>query len=252
VIEAPFAEISGINDRADLAEVERAARLDIAAALMREGVTIVAPDQTFIDADAGAIGRDAWIAPGVHIRGDTSIGAGARIDVGCVLTNARIGAGASIRPYSVIADSAIGDRAQIGPYCRCSDTRIDEDANIGNFIEVVRSHIMAGARADQLAYLGDATVGARANIGAGTVTCNYDGKSQYKTTIEAGAFVGSDAQLVAPITIGRDSYVGSGTTVTKDVPRSALALSRVKQVNIDDWAKRFKEAGGKRKDRHEP
>ena len=108
---------------------------------------------------------------------------------------------------------------------------------------------MAGARANQLVYLGDAAVGARANIGAGTVTCNFDGVSTYRTTIEADAFIGSDAQLIAPVTVGRDAYVGSGSTITKDVPRGSLALSRVKQVNIDGWGDRFREAGGKRKDR---
>jgi bifunctional UDP-N-acetylglucosamine pyrophosphorylase/glucosamine-1-phosphate N-acetyltransferase len=117
---------------------------------------------------------------------------------------------------------------------------------VGNFVETKKTHIMAGAKASHLSYLGDASVGAKANIGAGTITCNYDGFGKHKTTIETGAFIGSDTQLVAPVTVGRDAYVGSGTTVTKDVPRSALALSRTKQVNIEGWADRFREAQSKR------
>jgi bifunctional UDP-N-acetylglucosamine pyrophosphorylase/glucosamine-1-phosphate N-acetyltransferase len=118
---------------------------------------------------------------------------------------------------------------------------------VGNFVETKKAHLMAGAKANHLTYLGDVSVGARANVGAGTITCNYDGFAKHKTTIEAGAFIGSDTQLVAPVTVGRDAYVASGTTVTKDVPRSALALSRVKQVNVEGWADRFREAGAKRK-----
>jgi bifunctional UDP-N-acetylglucosamine pyrophosphorylase/glucosamine-1-phosphate N-acetyltransferase len=124
---------------------------------------------------------------------------------------------------------------------------LDEDTKVGNFVEMKKTHIMAGAKASHLSYLGDASIGAKANIGAGTITCNYDGFRKHKTTIEAGAFIGSDSQLVAPVTVGRDAFVGSGTTVTKDVPRAGLALARVKQVNVEGWADRFREAQSKRK-----
>ena len=250
VIEAPFLEVTGINDRVDLADVDAAARVRINLTLMRQGATLQSPATTFIDADVGPIGRDVWIGANVSVRGKSSIGDGAHIDVGCVLTDVTVAARAHVKPYCVLSESAVGEQAQIGPFSHLRPgTRVDERAKIGNFVETKNTHLMAGAKANHLAYLGDASVGANANIGAGTITCNYDGFKKHKTVIEAGAFIGSDSQLIAPVTIGRDAYVASGTTVTKDVPRSALALSRVKQVNRDGWADRFREAKGKRKDK---
>ena len=248
VIDVPFDEVHGINDRTDLARVNSAARRRINEGWMREGVTMVAPDQVFIDADSGPIGADAWIAPQVCVRGATTIGARTRVDVGSVLTNVTIGDDVWIKPHCVLGDSKVGPRAQIGPFSHLRpDSVLDEDVKVGNFVETKKTHLMAGAKANHLAYLGDAAVGAKANIGAGTITCNYDGVNKFKTTIESGAFIGSDSQLVAPVTIGRDAYVGSGTTVTKDVPRGSLALSRTKQVNVDGWADRFRETQAKRK-----
>jgi bifunctional UDP-N-acetylglucosamine pyrophosphorylase/glucosamine-1-phosphate N-acetyltransferase len=247
-IDAPFTEVAGINDRVDLAAVETAARRRINEAWMRAGVTMIDPASTYIDADVGPLGKDVWIAPNVALRGKTAIGDGAQIETGSVLTDVQIADHANIKPYSILSETVIGSRAQIGPFTHCRPgSRIDEDARLGNFVETKKTHLMAGAKANHLAYLGDASVGAKANIGAGTITCNYDGVGKYQTTIEAGAFVGSDSQLVAPVTIGRDAYVGSGTTVTKDVPRGALALTRVKQVNVEGWADRFREANAKRK-----
>jgi bifunctional UDP-N-acetylglucosamine pyrophosphorylase/glucosamine-1-phosphate N-acetyltransferase len=247
-IDAPFAEVAGINDRVDLAACETAARRQINEAWMRAGVTMVDPATAYIDADVGPLGRDVWLGPNVALRGRTSVGDGARIDAGVVLVDVQIADRAYIKPYSVLSDSAIGARAEIGPFTHCRPgSRIDEDAKLGNFVETKKTHLMAGAKANHLAYLGDASIGAKANIGAGTITCNYDGVAKHQTTIEAGAFIGSDTQLVAPVTVGRDSYVGSGTTVTKDVPRGALALTRVKQVNVEGWADRFREAKAKRK-----
>jgi bifunctional UDP-N-acetylglucosamine pyrophosphorylase / glucosamine-1-phosphate N-acetyltransferase len=215
---------------------------------MRAGVTMADPATTYIDADAGPIGRDVWLGPSVVLRGKTSIGDAARVDIGSVLTNVQVADHAHLKPYSVLTDTAIGPRAEIGPFTHCRPgSRIDEDAKLGNFVETKKTHMMAGAKANHLAYLGDASVGAKANIGAGTITCNYDGVNKFQTTIEAGAFIGSDTQLVAPVTVGRDAYVGAGTTVTKDVPRGALALTRVKQVNVEGWANRFREAQAKRK-----
>jgi len=247
-IDAPFAEVAGINDRVDLATVEAEARRRINEAWMRAGVTLVDPATTYIDADAGPLGKDVWLAPGVALRGKTTLGDGVRIDAGSVLTDVQVAENVHVKPYSVLSDSVLGPRSEIGPFTHCRPgSRIDEDARLGNFVETKKTHIMAGAKANHLAYLGDASVGAKANIGAGTITCNYDGVGKYQTTIEAGAFIGSDSQLVAPVTIGRDAYVGSGTTVTKDVPRGALALTRVKQVNVEGWADRFREANAKRK-----
>ncbi|HTM22097.1 MAG TPA: bifunctional UDP-N-acetylglucosamine diphosphorylase/glucosamine-1-phosphate N-acetyltransferase GlmU [Kofleriaceae bacterium] len=247
VIEAPFAEVAGINDRHDLARTEAAARRRINDGWIDAGVTLVAPELTFIDADVGPIGRDTWIAANVCLRGRTRIGERALIDVGCVLTDVVVDADAQLRAYSVATESELGPRAQLGPFTHCRPgTRLDDGAKLGNFVETKKTHMQAGAKANHLAYLGDASVGAKANIGAGTITCNYDGFNKYRTNIEAGAFIGSDTQLVAPVTVGKNAYVGAGTTVTKDVPRSALALTRIKQVNVEGWADRFREAQAKR------
>jgi bifunctional UDP-N-acetylglucosamine pyrophosphorylase / glucosamine-1-phosphate N-acetyltransferase len=247
-IDAPFTEVSGINDRVDLATVETEARRRINEHWMRQGVTMVDPRSTYIDADVGPLGQDVWIGPNVALRGKTSIGNAVRIDLGAVLTDVTVGDGTNIKPYSVLSETVVGDKVRIGPFSHCRPgTRLDEDAHVGNFVETKKTHVMAGAKANHLAYLGDASIGQKANIGAGTITCNYDGVSKHKTTIEAGAFIGSDSQLVAPVTVGRDAYVGSGSTITRDVPRGALALSRVKQVNVEGWADRFREAQAKRK-----
>jgi bifunctional UDP-N-acetylglucosamine pyrophosphorylase/glucosamine-1-phosphate N-acetyltransferase len=250
-IDVPFSDTTGINDRVDLAAVEAAARQRINEAWMRAGVTMIDPRTTYIDADTGPLGKDVTIGANVVLRGRTELGDRVRVDTGAVLSDATVAAGTHVKPYSVVTETQIGERVEIGPFSHCRPgTRIDEDARLGNFVETKKAHLMAGAKANHLAYLGDASIGQKANIGAGTITCNYDGLDKHKTTIEAGAFIGSDSQLVAPVTVGRDAFVGAGTTVTKDVPRGALALSRVKQVNIEGWADDFHELQAKRK-KHE-
>jgi len=250
VVSAAWDEVAGINDRADLAAVEAAARRNIATELLAAGVSFAAPEQTFVDADVLAIEPDVWLGPGVCIRGKCRIGRGTRIDAGCVLENCVVGEDVWIKPHSVLTETVVGNSVHVGPFAHCRPgTKIDEDARVGNFVETKKAHLMAGAKANHLAYLGDASIGARANVGAGTITCNYDGFGKYKTTIEAGAFIGSDSQLVAPVTVGKGAYVASGTTVTKDVPRGALALSRVKQINKEGWAEKFRTAQEKRQQR---
>ena len=252
-LDAPFAEVTGINDRIDLAAVETSARRRINEGWMRAGVTMIDPASTYIDADVGPLGKDVWLGPSVALRGKTTVGDGVRIDVGCVITDTQVADGANVKPYSVMGESVIGPRTQIGPFSHCRPgTRLDEDVHLGNFVETKKAHLMAGAKANHLAYLGDASIGAKSNIGAGTITCNYDGINKFLTTIEAGAFIGSDSQLVAPVTVGRDAFVAAGTTVTKDVPRGALALTRVKQVNVEGWADRFRESQAKRKKDESP
>jgi bifunctional UDP-N-acetylglucosamine pyrophosphorylase/glucosamine-1-phosphate N-acetyltransferase len=247
-IDATFSEVTGINDRVDLSAVEAAARRRINEGWMRAGVTMIDPASTFIDASVGPLGKDVTLGANVALRGKTSIGDAVRVDHGAVLTDAVIAASSHIKPYTVITESSIGERAEIGPFSHCRPgTRIDEDARLGNFVETKKTHMMAGAKANHLAYLGDASIGQKANIGAGTITCNYDGVSKHKTVIEAGAFIGSDSQLIAPVTVGRDAFVAAGTTVTRDVPRGALALSRVKQINKEDWAANFRDAQARRK-----
>ena len=236
-IDAPFEEVSGVNDRVDLAAVDVAARRRINEALMRAGVTMAAPAATYVDADVGAIGQDVWLGPGVCLRGaGTRVGDGARLDAGCVLTDVVVANGAYLKPYTVASEATIGARAEVGPFAHLRPkTVLDDDVKVGNFVETKKAHLMAGAKANHLSYLGDATIGAKANIGAGTITCNYDGFSKHHTTIEAGAFIGSDSQLVAPVTVGRDAYVGSGSTITKDTAPGALSVARGRQTSIAGW-----------------
>jgi bifunctional UDP-N-acetylglucosamine pyrophosphorylase / glucosamine-1-phosphate N-acetyltransferase len=246
-IDVPFAETTGINDRVDLAQVETAARKRINEQWMRAGVTMIDPASTYIDADVGPLGRDVILGANVALRGKTTLGDKVRVDHGAVLTDATVAGETLIKPYSVLTEATIGERVELGPFTHCRPgTRVDEDARLGNFVETKQTHLMAGAKANHLSYLGDASIGAKSNIGAGTITCNYDGFQKHKTTIEAGAFIGSDSQLVAPVTIGKGAFVAAGTTVTGNVPRNALALSRVRQVIKEDWAVQFREANDKR------
>lgn len=247
VRDVPFAEVAGINDRVDLAAVERVARQHIVERWMREGVTCIDPSSTYIDADV-VLAPDVLVEPGVYLKGRTHVARGARIETGSVIEDCAIGVGAHIKAYSVLSETQLGEAAQVGPFSHCRPgTRLDEGVKIGNFVETKKAHFMAGAKASHLAYLGDATIGARANVGAGTITCNYDGVNKHKTIIEEGAFIGSDTQLVAPVTIGRDAFVAAGSTITQDVPRGALALTRVKQVHKEGWAERMQEARARRK-----
>jgi bifunctional UDP-N-acetylglucosamine pyrophosphorylase/glucosamine-1-phosphate N-acetyltransferase len=162
-----------------------------------------------------------------------------KIDVGCVITDSQIADDTRLLPYCIVSESQIGARAQVGPFSHCRPLSVlGADAHLGNFVETKKTTLGAGAKANHLAYLGDATIGARSNIGAGTITCNYDGKNKLPTTIGEGVFIGSDTQLVAPVTVHAGAYVAAGTTVTKDVPAGALALSRPPQVNVEGWVER--------------
>ncbi len=238
-VDAAAEEVAGANDRVDLAALDSAARRLIAERWMREGVTMVAPESVCIDADVSGIGRDSELGPNVALRGRTRIGARVKIDVGCVITDSTIEDGAFVKPYCVVTESRIGARAQVGPFAHCRPgSDLSEDVHMGNFVETKKTRMGAGAKANHLAYLGDAEIGPKVNIGAGTITCNYDGKNKFVTTIEEGAFIGSDTQLVAPVRVGKGAYVGAGTTVVKDVPAGALAVSRTPQQNIEGWAEK--------------
>ncbi|WP_394823239.1 bifunctional UDP-N-acetylglucosamine diphosphorylase/glucosamine-1-phosphate N-acetyltransferase GlmU [Pendulispora albinea] len=228
----------GVNDRQQLIEAEIAIHERIARDLRRSGVTVRAGARI----DEGVrIGHDTVIETGVVLRGNTVIGARATIDVGCVLTNVVVDDGAVLKPYSVLADSHVGPRAQVGPFSHVRpDSDIGEEAHVGNFVETKKTRLGRGAKANHLAYLGDGVVGAAANIGAGTIFCNYDGYRKHTTVIGEGAFIGSDSQIVAPVTIGDGAYVATGTTVTRDVPSDALAISRVRQENKEGYAVRLR------------
>lgn len=239
MVEAPFDEVAGVNDRVELARIDALARRRVAERWMREGVSIEGPETVAIDADVASIGRDAQLGRGVSLRGQTVVGAGVRIDTGCVLTDVTVEDGAVIKPYCVLTEARIGARAQVGPFAHCRPgTELDADVHLGNFVETKKARLARGAKANHLSYLGDVDIGARVNVGAGTITCNYDGFAKHKTVIEEGAFIGSDTQLVAPVTVGKGAYVGAGTTVTKDVPAGALAITRAEQRHVEGYAER--------------
>jgi len=233
-------EVRGINSRSELAEVGRIVRTRKTAQLMTDGVTIEDPATTYVDRDV-QVGADTVIHPGVSLEGTTIVGAGCEIHSGVRIVNSRIGEGVVVFNHSVISDSTVADRARLGPFAHVRQgASVGEDAKVGNFVEMKKTALGSGSKSMHLTYLGDAVIGANVNIGAGTITCNYDGVSKQQTTIEAGAFIGSDTQLIAPVTVGKDAYVGTGTTVREDVPAGALAVSAGKQRNIEGWVEQRK------------
>jgi bifunctional UDP-N-acetylglucosamine pyrophosphorylase/glucosamine-1-phosphate N-acetyltransferase len=232
--------VEGINDRVQLAALEGRILESIARKHQLNGVTIRDPRAVEIH-DGVEIGADTVIERGVVLRGKTRVGGNCTIDVGCVLTNVEVADGALLKPYSVASESKIGARAQIGPFTHVRPaTDIGEEAHVGNFVELKKTRIGRKSKANHLAYLGDGVVGDDVNIGAGTIFCNYDGFKKHVTTVEDGVFIGSDSQLVAPITIGKNAYVGTGTTVTKNVPPGALAIGRARQENKEGYADRLR------------
>lgn len=230
-------EVLGVNDRVDLARVEQVLRLRKTEELMRNGVTINNPATVTIDEQV-TVGPDTTIEPGVCLLGNTRVGQECNIRAYSVLTDAVIGNGVTVHPWSCITGSEVQDAAAIGPFSHLRDgARIGAAAKIGNFVEVKRSNIGRGSKSQHLTYLGDATLGEKVNIGAGTVTCNYDGVTKNPTLIEDGVFIGSGSMLVAPVRIGKDAYVGAGSTITKDVPPESLAVGRAQQVNKEGWVR---------------
>ncbi|MFO0708515.1 MAG: bifunctional UDP-N-acetylglucosamine diphosphorylase/glucosamine-1-phosphate N-acetyltransferase GlmU [Sandaracinus sp.] len=233
--------VAGVNDRAQLAELERTMRLRLATHFARMGVTIRDPETCYLGAEV-TIEPDAVIEPNVHLRGKTIVRTGARLDTGVVLDDVEVRAGAVVKPYTVAQKSVIGEAAQVGPFSHLRpDSVLGPDVHIGNFVETKKTTLGKGSKANHLAYLGDGIVGEKVNVGAGTIFCNYDGFQKHTTVLEDGCFIGSDSQLIAPITIGKNAYVGTGTTVTKNVPEDALAISRVKQDNKLGYASRLRE-----------
>ena len=224
-------EVMGINTRVDLARAGQAMYQKIAEKHMLDGVTLIDPRTTFIDGSV-EIGKDTVVYPNCYLLGKTSLGEGCTLEPGCKITDTRIGHGVTIKASSVVAESVIEDRVEVGPFAHLRPgTLLREGSRIGNFVEVKNSVIGKGTKASHLSYIGDATVGEKVNVGAGTITCNYDGRKKHPTIIEDGVFIGSNTELVAPIKIGRNALIGAGSTITKEVPPDTLAISRVKQVH---------------------
>ena len=233
-------EVRGVNTRSELSEVSTIMRQNKNAELMAAGVTIVDPATTYIDEQV-EVGQDTVIHPGVLIQGRSKIGSSCEIHASVRISDSEIGDGVTVNNFCLILDSHVADGAAVGPFAHLrSATRIGQHATIGNFVELKKTTFGAGSKASHLSYLGDATIGVNVNVGAGTITCNYDGQKKHPTVIEDGAFIGSDSQLIAPVRVGKGAYVGAGSSITEDVPAGALAVGRGRQTNIEGWADRKK------------
>jgi bifunctional UDP-N-acetylglucosamine pyrophosphorylase/glucosamine-1-phosphate N-acetyltransferase len=231
-------EVRGINSRRELADATRILLDRKLDDLMDSGVTLVDPRRTYVEAEV-SVGQDTVIDPGVTLLGATRIGRGVRIHTGCVVDGSVLSDGVEVKPYTVISGSTVRKGAILGPFSHLRpEADIGEGAHIGNFVEVKKSRIGRGSKANHLAYLGDAIVGKKVNVGAGTITCNYDGIHKHPTVLGDGVFVGSDTMLVAPVTVGKGALIGAGSTITKNVPPYALAVCRAEQKTIEGWVAR--------------
>jgi bifunctional UDP-N-acetylglucosamine pyrophosphorylase/glucosamine-1-phosphate N-acetyltransferase len=245
---ADAAEALGVNDRKQLAALAAMQRQRILDRLMADGVTILDPASTYVD-DTVSIGPDTVIYPHVIIEGGTTIGGDCVVGAGCHIATCRIGDGVRLRPYCVLTESDVEAGAELGPFCHLRPrVVVGARAKIGNFVEVKKSRIGRGSKANHLAYIGDAVIGDGVNIGAGTITCNYDGYAKHETRIGDKAFVGTNTSLVAPVTVGEGAYIGSGSVITKDVPAGALAVERSPQVVREGWVARRAARASKSKD----
>ena len=236
-------EALGVNDRRDLARVQGVLVGRCVEALMVNGVTVFDPAHTVIEPSV-VVGRDSEIHSGVVIMGDSTIGEGCTVHAGAWIRNSRVGSGVEIGPYSVLDGATVGPEASIGPFARLRPgADIGRAARVGNFVEVKNARLEEGVKAGHLAYLGDADIGEGANIGAGAVTCNYDGRAKHRTIIGRGAFIGSDTMLVAPVEVGDGAVTAAGSVITNDVPEGALGVGRNRQRNIDGWSNRRRDEG---------
>jgi bifunctional UDP-N-acetylglucosamine pyrophosphorylase/glucosamine-1-phosphate N-acetyltransferase len=230
------AEVLGSNKRSEIVDLDARMRMAKCDALMDEGVTIFYPQTCVIDSDV-EVGQDTVIEPFVQLRGNTKIGSNCRIRSYSVITNTEIGDGVSVLPGCIMDESRVADKATVGPYSRLRPgSDIGQGAHVGNFVETKKVKLGKGSKANHLTYLGDAEIGEGVNVGAGTITCNYDGVHKHKTIIEDGVFVGSDSTLVAPVRIGKGAYVAAASCITEDVPADSLALGRARQTVKEGWA----------------
>jgi bifunctional UDP-N-acetylglucosamine pyrophosphorylase/glucosamine-1-phosphate N-acetyltransferase len=231
-------EIRGINSRSELAEVSRMVRQQKNEELMAAGVTLIDPATTYIDLDV-EIAADTVVHPCVFIEGSTKIGAACEIHSGAHIINSTLGDRVVIKNHTVITDSVVETGAQVGPFAHLRpEAHVGPNARVGNFVELKKTTLGPGSKANHLTYLGDAKIGANVNVGAGTITCNYDGQRKSETIIEDGAFIGSDTTLVAPVKVGHNAYIGAGSTITNEVPPGALAIARTRQENKEGWVEK--------------
>ncbi len=236
-------EVLGINTRQELVAVDRIMRRRKCEALMSDGVTIVDPDSTFIDADV-QIGPDSIVYPSVQIQGQTFIGEDVTIHSFSRISNSKIARGSVVLDGCIIVDSSVGEQVSVGPYSHLRmNASLGDTVKVGNFVEIKKSSLGTGTKAQHLAYLGDATIGKDVNIGAGVITCNYDGSQKHPTIVEDGAFIGTDSQLIAPVRIGKNAYVAAGSSITDDVPPDSLAIARGRQAVKEGWVKQRKKKG---------
>ena len=234
-------ETLGVNSKRQLAELERIYQKNMAEALLDKGVGLADPDRIDIRGSL-TCGRDVFIDVNCVFEGDVVLADGVSIGANCVIRNCDIGKNAEVRPFCHLEGAKVGSASLIGPYARLRPgAELGEEVHIGNFVEVKNSQIAAHSKANHLAYVGDSTVGSRVNIGAGAITCNYDGANKHKTVIEDDVFIGTNCELVAPVKVGSGATVGAGTTLTKDVPAGSLTVSRAKQTTINDWKRPEKE-----------
>jgi bifunctional UDP-N-acetylglucosamine pyrophosphorylase/glucosamine-1-phosphate N-acetyltransferase len=233
-------ETTGINSKAQLADLERIYQGEYAGKLLEQGVTLADPSRIDIRGQL-ACGRDVSIDVGCIFEGDVQLGDGVRVGAYTILKNVKVAAGSAIAPFSLIEATEIGKDCRIGPYARIRPgSRLADEVHIGNFVEVKNSVIAHGSKANHLSYIGDAVIGKSVNIGAGTITCNYDGANKHQTIIEDNVFVGSDTQLIAPVKVTQGSTIGAGSTITKDTPPETLTLSRAKQMSVEGWKRPMK------------
>lgn len=237
------AEIRGVNSRSELAEVSAIVRQTKNEELMAAGVTIVDPATTYIDPDV-QVGADTVIHPGVVLEGHTRIGSACEIQAYTRLVDSEIGDRVTVNSYCLIVGAHVADGVSVGPFAHLRpETEVGQGAKVGNFVELKKTKLGPGSKANHLSYLGDATIGANVNVGAGTITCNYDGKHKHQTVIEDGAFIGSDTQLIAPVRVGKGAYIGAGSSITQDVPAGALGIGRGRQSNVEGWVEKKKGGG---------
>ena len=234
-------EVLGVNSKAQLAELERIHQSEIAQTLLEAGVTLLDPARLDVRGELHC-GRDVVIDVNCVFEGRVELGDGVQVGAHCVLRNVTVAAGTAIDAFTLVDDAVIGEASRVGPFSRIRPgTRLAREVHVGNFVEIKNSEIGDGSKINHLSYVGDTTMGKKVNIGAGTITCNYDGANKHRTVIEDDVFVGSDTQLVAPVTVGRGATLGAGTTLTRDAPAGELTLSRAKQLTLAGWKRPVKQ-----------